>query len=117
MITPQHPTLIRRMSDSRVGQLQARGPALAASLVVIAKHCGRPGCHCQSGEKHRGHYLTYKEKGKTRTVYVPVDLIEEVQQWIGEHRRLKNLMQELSQLTVARVRTHVVSRRRKAGRS
>ena len=117
METPQHPTLIRRMSDSRVRRLQAHGPVLAASLVTIAKHCGRAGCHCQSGAKHRGHYLTYKEKGKTRTVYVPVDLIGEVQQWIGEHRRLKHVMQELSQLTLARVRTHVSSRRRRAGRS
>jgi hypothetical protein len=117
MKTPQHPTLIRRMSESRVRQLRAHGPLLAASLVTIAKHCGRAGCHCQRGEKHRGQYLTYKEEGKTRTVYVPLDLIEEVQQWIGEHRRLKHLMQELSQLTLARVRTHVVSRRRRAGRS
>ena len=117
MQTPRHPTLIRRLSESRVRQLQARGPVLAASLVTIAKHCGRPGCHCQRGDKHRGHYLTYKQQGKTRTVYVPLDLLEEVQQWIGEHRRLKHLMQELSQLTLARVRTHVTSRRRRAGRS
>jgi len=117
METPQHPTLIRRMSEGRVRQLQARGPVLAASLVTIAKHCGRPGCHCQRGEKHRGQYLTYKEKGKTRTVYVPVDLVEEVKRWIAEHRRIKTLIQELSALSVAEVRTHVRSRQLRAGRS
>lgn len=116
METPQHPTLIRRMSESRMHQLQARSPVLGASLVVIAKHCGRAGCHCQRGEKHRGYCLTYKEKGKTHTVYVPVDIIKEVKQWIEEHRRLKRLMQELSLLTLAHVRTYVVSRRRRAGR-
>jgi hypothetical protein len=117
MGTPQHPTLIRRMSESRVRQLQARGPVLAASLVTIAKHCGRAGCHCQHGEKHRGQYLTYKQEGQTRTVYVPVDLVEEVNQWIEEHRRIKTLMRELSALSVARVRTHVRNRRQRAGRS
>ena len=117
METPQHPTLILRMSESRVRQLQAHGPVLAASLVTIAKHCGRPGCHCQRGEKHRGQYLTYKEKGQTRTVYVPVDLVEEVKRWIEDHRRIKTLLRELSALSVARVRTHVRSRRRRAGRS
>ena len=90
---------------------------MAASLVTIAKHCGRPGCHCQRGEKHRGQYLTYKEKGKTRTVYVPVDLVEEVKRWIAEHRRIKTLIQELSALSVAEVRTHVRSRQLRAGRS
>lgn len=117
MRTPQHPTLIRRMAARRVRQLQAYGPVLAASLVTLAKQCGRSGCHCQRGEKHRGQYLTYKEKGRTRTVYVPVDLVEEVERWIAEHRRIKTLMRELSALSVARVRTHVRSRRQRAGRS
>ena len=117
MRVPRHPTQIRRMSEARIKQLRATGPVLGASLVRIAKHCGRAGCHCQSGQKHEGSYLTFKEAGKTRTVYVPVDLREEVAQWIGEHRRLKHLMQELSALTVARVHTHVKARQRRAGRS
>ena len=117
MQTPRHPTLIRRMAESRVRQLQARGPVLAASLVTIAKQCGRLGCHCQRGEKHRGQYLTYKDKGQTQTVYVPVDLVEEVKRWIKEHRRIKTLIRELSALSVARVRTHVRSRQQRAGRS
>ena len=90
---------------------------MAASLVRIAKHCGRAGCHCQRGEKHHGHYLTYKEKGKTRKVYVPVDPLKEVQQWILEHHRIKQLIRELSVLSLARVRTHVRTRRLRAGRS
>jgi hypothetical protein len=117
MNVPVHPTLIRRMSEARIKQLKAAGPVLGASLVQIAKHCGRPGCHCQTGKKHQGSYLTFKEQGKTRTVYVPVELREEVARWIAEHRRLKHLMQELSALSVARVRTHVTTRRRRAGRS
>jgi len=117
MRIPRHPTQIRRMSEARIKQLKAGGPVLGASLVQIAKQCGRSGCHCQSGEKHVGTYLTFKEQGKTRTVYVPLELREEVAQWIAEHHRLKQLMQELSALSVTRVRTHVATRRRRAGRS
>lgn len=117
MKIPKHPTLIKRMIDARVKKLDATGPVLAASLVKIKKHCGRPGCHCQRGEKHVGNYVTYKEKGKTRTVYVPLDLLEEVKAWIAEHRRVKRLSQEISQLSIARIRGHVTARRRKAGRS
>ena len=113
MRVPKHPTLIRRMLDARVKKLKAGGPALAASLVKIKKHCGRAGCHCQRGEKHVGNYVTYKEKGKTRTVYVPLDLLEEVKAWIEEHRRLKRLSQEISQLAIARIRREGL----RAGRS
>jgi hypothetical protein len=117
MNIPKHPTLIRRLCHARVKKLKATGPVLAASLVIIRKQCGRSGCRCQRGEKHPGHYLTYKEKGKTRTVYVPLDLVEEVKGWIEEHRRLRRLTQEISQLAIAQVRTHVTARNRRAGRS
>ncbi|MGO9918486.1 MAG: DUF6788 family protein [Isosphaeraceae bacterium] len=116
MRVPRHPTNIRRMLDSRVQQMTARKPLLATSLVSFERRCGKPGCHCASGEKHHGHQLTYKVGGKTRTVYVPVDLTEEVRAWIDEYRRLKCLIQEISQLTLALVRSHVRERKRGQGR-
>jgi len=105
------------MLQARVKGLVARVPVLAASLVRIAKHCGREGCRCQKGQKHVGNYLTFKVAGKTRTVYVPLDLVAEVRAWIAEGRRLKGLMRESSLLAAALVRGHVAERRRKAGRS
>lgn len=116
MRVPCHPTNIRRMLDSRVKQMTARKPLLAASLVSFDRRCGKPGCHCAEGAKHHGHQLTYKVRGKTRTVYVPVDLTEEVRAWIDEHRRLKCLIQEISQLALALVRSHVRQRKRRQGR-
>lgn len=117
MHLPRHPTLIARQLLARTKALQPRGPVLAASLVLIHKQCGRPGCHCQKGPGHPGHYLTCKQDGKTRTVYVPQELLPQVQSWIAEHRRLKTLLREISQLALAQVRTHVTARRRRAGRS
>ena len=117
MDIPEHPTLIPRMLDARLRQVATTKPVLAASLVQIAKHCGRQGCHCQQGgPKHVGHYLTYKVQGKTRTVYVPVDLLDDVRSWIDEHKRQKTLQAEIHQLTVALIRTHVTHKRQKAGR-
>jgi hypothetical protein len=117
MIIPKRPTLLRRFCLARVKQLRATKPVLAASLVQIAKHCGRAGCHCQRGTKHLGHYLTYKQRGKTHTVYVPKELLPEVQSWIAEHRRLRRLSQEITALSLARIRSHVTARRLRAGRS
>jgi hypothetical protein len=108
---PEHPTQIRRMLDARLRQLATDKPVLAASLVRIAKHCGRKGCHCQ-----QGNYLTCKVQGKTRTVYVPLDLLDDVRSWVEGHKRLKALLQEISQLTLALVRGHAQHRKRKKGR-
>ena len=66
---------------------------------------------------HPTYYLTCKQQGKTRTVYVPQDLLPEVQLWVTEHHRLKQLTQHVSQLALAQIRSHVTEQRRKAGRS
>lgn len=66
MRVPRHPTNIRRMLESRVKQMAARKPVLAASLVSFERRCGKPGCHCASGEKHHGHQLTSRLNVVTR---------------------------------------------------
>ena len=115
--TPKHPTLIRRQLAARLKAFHPKGPILAASLVLVQRRCGRPSCHCLKGKGHPTHYLTCKQNGKTRTVYVPRDLLKEVQSWIQEHQRLKILTQQISQLALAQVQTHVAHQRRRAGRS
>jgi hypothetical protein len=117
MRVPEHPTQIRRMLDSRLARLAGGKPVLAASLSQTTKHCGRDSCHCRrGGPLHTAWHLTFKVKGKTRTVYVPVDLLEDVRSWVQEHKRLKALLAEIHDLSVALIRTHVQTRKRKAGR-
>lgn len=114
---PRRPAAhLEQMIQSRVRQLQARSPLVAASLVQISRHCGRKGCHCQTGEKHVGHYLTFKVAGKTKTVYVPQDLVGEVETWVQEHKRLRKLVQEISRLTVERIRGYAGVKRRRRER-
>jgi hypothetical protein len=117
MKIPKHPTLIRRHLAARIKEFKLNGPLVAASLVAFRRKCGRAGCHCQSGEGHLAHHLTYKIKGKTRSVYVPQDLLPEVQLWVREHQRIKPLMRHISNLALAQIQAHVLAKRRKAGRS
>jgi hypothetical protein len=117
MRIPEHPTQIRRMLDSRLKKLATATPILAASLSSYTHRCGRPSCRCHTGGPlHTGQHLTFKEHGRTRSVYVPKDLLPEVRSWLAEHKRLKQLLHEIHQLTVALVRSHARHQRRKAGR-
>ena len=101
MNIPKHPTLIRRMRDARLKQLTPLCPPLAACLGRQASG----GCH-----------VTCKQDGKTKTVYVPRDLKEEVRSSIQEHRRLKRLLQEITQLQLALIRLHRTEQARRGGR-
>ena len=117
MRVPGRPTLIRRMLQSRLQQLVPTGPLVAASLNRVSKRCGQPSCSCHhGGPLHQAHHLAFRQAGKTLTVYVPQDLLEEVQAWVLEYRRIKTLIDEISQLTVALVRGHVRHRRLRRGR-
>ena len=112
----EHPTQIRAMLDARRARLAATKPVLAATLSQIRKRCGRPSCHCYHGEPHTAWHLSYKVDGKSRTVYVPVDLLDEVRSWIAEHKRIKNTLAQIRLLSVALIKTHVTTKKRKAGR-
>lgn len=117
MRIPEHPTLIRRMLQHRLQQLAPSSPVLAASFGTYRHRCGRPTCRCHhGGPLHTGQHLTFKEAGKTRSVYVPQQLLPEVRTWLAEHRRLKTLLREIHQLTVALLRARAKSLKRKAGR-
>ena len=117
MRVPDHPTLIRRMLDSRLKKLATTSPVLAASLSTYTHRCGRPACRCHhGGPPHTGQHLTFKEAGKTRSVYVPKDLLPEVRSWLAEHKRLKHLLRDIHQLTVALLRAKARFLKLKAGR-
>ena len=77
-------SLLRRMREARVRQLRRTAPLLAGSLVALPGHSSR--------------YVTDKVAGKTRTLYVPLKRLAEVTRWNQEHKRVRQLVSELSQI-------------------
>lgn len=82
-------------------QLAQIGPFLEGSLCPFA----RPGC------AQPGWHLTFKQKNKTRTVYVPLDLVPEVKKWNLNYRSLKKLIRQVSRHSLGLIHGHVASRR------
>jgi hypothetical protein len=117
MRIPEHPTVILRMLQHRLKKLSTSSPILAASFATYSHRCGRPSCRCHhGGPLHTGQHLTFKDGGKTRSVYVPKQLLPEVRSWLSEHKRLKSLLHEIHLLTVALLRARARHLKLKAGR-
>ena len=82
-------------------QLALTGPFLEGHLGQFK----RPGCATP------GWHLTFKHKGKTRTVYVPMSLVPEVKQWTRNFKRLKQRIREVTRHSLALVRGYVANQR------
>lgn len=74
-------------------KIRAIGPFVQASFTITKKRCGNPSCRCATeGPFHQAALLTWKEETVTRTVYIPLELRDEVQSWVDEGKRLKRLI-------------------------
>lgn len=103
--------VLQARRDARIKELANAKPMIQGSLCKVGTRCGNPNCRCARGEKHTAHILTRKVRGKTRTNYVPVGMLEEVEAWAREYRRVKELMKEISQLNEQILRAHVPTSR------
>ena len=90
-----------RLRDAYRRQLGEIGLFVEGTLCKVMRP-GRKPPACQ---------LTFKQAGKTRTVYVPIELTEEVSQWAKEYKRLKHLIRKITQQNLAIIRRHVAVRR------
>lgn len=63
------------------------------------------------------HLLTFKEEGKTRSVYVPNDMVKEVRQWVRNHQKLKKAIAQVSTDSIAVIRSYVQEKRAGAAKS
>lgn len=64
--------------------------------------CGTPGCACHKDpEKRHGPYyqLSWKEKGKTVSRLIYPENVELYRQWIGNRRKLMDLIGEMEALS------------------
>lgn len=94
-------------------RVRSVGPFIEASLTVTRKRCGRPQCRCaEEGPIHETALLTWKEKTVTHTLYVPVEMREEVQTWVNNWKELRTLIQQMS-----RAQREFLLQRKKAKKS
>lgn len=98
MWLPKSPTLLRRMREARLRRLRAMGFVLAGSLVRFPEHTSL--------------YLTDRVRGKTRTLYIPLNRLDEVKEWNANYKLAKRLVAELSEIQRRLLVAEIAARRR-----
>jgi hypothetical protein len=104
-----------KSSKISLSRLEARRDACLKKLVNIGPPVRGSLCAVKKGNA-LAHQLTVSVKGKTHTVYVPVDNVEEVRSWIHNHKMLQKWLVEISKLNMAILHAQIPEKRRDAAR-
>src|SRR4051812_8524279 len=97
MISRTQHSVQERDTRSRAAQLLANQPFLRGNLVLRYRSCGKSYCRCQRGQRHPALYLYTRSGKKQVCTYIPKALHETVRQWVDNGRRVKRLVDQVSQ--------------------
>ena len=93
-------TMLKKQINARIKKLGESNQFIIGSLVKSDRKCGSKKCACATGGPlHRAHTLTKRENGKTKTIYIPVDMVEEVKDWTLEYKKIKKVIHEIDELS------------------
>lgn len=96
-MTRAHMSAQERSFRSRLAQLVHQQPFIRATISVRQVTCGKKGCRCAQGERHRAVYLVCRVQGKPRQVFVPPSLEEEVRRWVANYHSIQELLEKASE--------------------
>lgn len=101
---------IKKRRQTKLDKLGLCGPFVTGSLNRVEKK-----------DKHAKvtvyYLLTFKEEGKTRSVYVPKDMVKEVRQWVRNYQKLKKAIAEVSTDSITVIRSFVQETRADAAKN
>ena len=70
MLTDRDRMRLERQRDALITEVRGLGNLMRGSVVQVAVKCGRPGCACAQGAKHRKVHLSVNLGGRTRGCYL-----------------------------------------------
>ncbi len=68
---------------------------LPGSLSYSTVTCGKPTCHCATGEGHPHYTLTFMSDGERRVVHIPEAHVEHVRERVEAGKRFQHAVREV----------------------
>lgn len=68
---------------------------LPGSLSEVRTRCGKPTCHCATGEGHPAWTLTFMMDGKKRVERIPREWVDEVRERVQAGREFQDAVREV----------------------
>lgn len=98
------PDLLKKEAAGLKGRIRRMPDILKGSLAEVLLTCGKSGCRCQEGRRHRhrAYRFCYRVAGRTRSVSVPKAWVEEARKRHAAWLRLKSWLEELTHLEIQR---------------
>ena len=105
-----------RHARSRLIKLLADAAPLArASLVSMARTCGKKSCKCAQGDKHVSLYLAARIGNQRKMIYVPPELEDLARALVRNIQQVDQHIEQMSQASLERF--NQTKSRRKGSRS
>jgi hypothetical protein len=86
---------------------------LLGTLTLTHVRCGKPTCHCATGEGHPAWHLTVQVGGRPRVIHIPAVLVEEIQRRVAAGRAFHDAVREVFAANAA---LFVLARQQQRGR-
>ena len=95
-------------------QLLSLGYILQGSVTERWNQCGREWCHCHKDpESRHGPYYqwSWKDRAKTKSVYLDADQANQCKAWIQNHRELERLLKRMRAVSLRAARLQEIAQK------
>ena len=92
--------ILRARARRLRSQMRKIASMMQGSVIFRQMKCGKPNCRCTRGYPHSFLVVTYKEEGKTKTVYVNKNRQAEALLLSKNYKECKKLIKQLTKVNL-----------------
>ena len=104
MVTSPDRRKLEQQRDALLAELRGLGNLMRGTIGTVGVKCGRPGCACAQGVRHRKVHLSVNLHGRTRSAYLGREREALVAPLIAEYARAWRLINDLTAVNLALLR-------------
>ena len=78
---------------------------IKGSPVYLFRKCGKTGCRCADGEKHKSLYLSRSVNGKTQMTYIPHQYEKMVLSYVNKYKEIITMLDKISECNLQIIKT------------